>query len=184
MTFQVTETAAERAPDAGAAAVTGFDRLCELLDEQQAAAAETVKMRPARLPSMLVTFRLPDGAEIDHCRESVRNRKARRSKDEAAPTMAETMAANRLLIARCTIGIAIEGEDLLEADGSPSTFASRRFLDKFTVASSADVVDRIYRGGRADGPDGDISVTANALVEAAGFGADALIEDEDPTPAR
>lgn len=171
----VDEAGGDATADDSVEGFTALARLRQIIAEQREAQAPTVTIRLARFERMEATYRVPDSLAIER---SVSDAKKHKSLGPEADKL--------LLLARCCVGLKIDSEPLTEDDGSPSTFASRtvRALAE-DAPSAAAAVDWFYRGGRRDGPDGDVVSHALALIRAAGYGAEPDIDDEpDPTRGR
>lgn len=156
---------------------TVFDRLAAELGRREEMQAETVTYVLTQWPDWEVTYRLPaTAAEISAL-----------SKASAGKRKKDIAATNRLLLSRCCVGLRFAGEDMLEDDGTPMTWASPRVRQILKAAGSTEALTTAYRGGIPDGPgDGELTAHADDLVSRAGFGDDSQIwtVDKDPTQGR
>lgn len=164
--------------DHPAAAGTIWDRVSAVLEQRRTEQSTRVSYVLTRWPDWQVTYRLPStAAEIGLLAKSTATK---RKKDPAA--------TNRLLLARCCVGLSFAGEELLEDDGTPMTWASTRVRQILGAQSSTEALTIAYRGGIPDGPgDGEITAHADDLVDQAGFGdgEDQVWRAEvDPTPGQ
>lgn len=100
-------------------------------------------------------------------------RKAAKDRKRADGFAGERFAA---LILANTCQAIIRGGRVVTDDGGPVTFRSRPFLALLEVARVADAVTRFY------GADAHVDSAARMVLVEAGWGEDALTEDEGPTP--
>ncbi len=159
-----------------------FDRITERLADKQAEPDETTAISPERWQDWSIHYRLPDQNEWADCQEKAQNRAARRAHQDMTP--AEHAKSSLQLLAQCCIGLTFMGEELLEADGDPCTFASKGVRERLDVASATEAVDLIYRGGKKSAPDWNIRASVDELLTRAGVGNDALVDEPDPTRGR
>lgn len=161
----------------GGATATVFDEITAAIARNNAEPQKTITFEISRIPGLEVTYRLPATAQ-----ELATIRKATEGEVKK-----DSAAANRLMLANCCVGLAMAGEQLFEDNGKPMTWASKAVAERFGGTRSTDTLTRAYRGGVDNGDgDGELSLHADELVEAAGFGDKTQVVrvEKDPTEGR
>lgn len=153
---------------------TIFQEITQALDSKRAKTTEPLEFHVTRVPELTVTYRLLATAQ-----EFGQLSKASRKKQES-----DAAALSRLILAACCVGLKWNGEPLLEDNGHPMTWASKKIRQQFGATSSTEALTNAYRGLVIDGPgDGEIIAIADELVSLAGFGDDSQVwrAGTDPT---
>lgn len=115
------------------------------------------------------------GTNIDMDTDIARWRRS--SQDKTQPDNFNLLKFSQLVIANCTLAVALNGEEPSDEAGQPITFTSSLMLEWTNVKRPLDAVRTLY------GSDGHIIATAQEIMEAAGYG-DEMREAGDDTPTR
>ena len=85
----------------------------------------------------------------------------------------DAVRLSALALVHASIGMVRRGEEMFDDAGDPITFRSRFLIDLYAAPSAVETVRKLYV------LDGRLMAAANAVLEAAGFGDEAV--ESDPT---